>query len=244
MEAIKAKVRGAFVSFKWQRDQRYHRTYELPPKTSLLGLVGAALGLEEEEVYLRWEWGNSHLPLADRVKVAVLLDNIKGKVKDTWTTIKDVPEHKKFGERAPIVREQLFQPSYIIYIQSEDSTLSEQVKNRLESPRFPLSLGRDDELIRSESVIPVQLKKAEPPILLYGILLPFDISKLKWKPTLEGILKPHLVQKLPHRFEIVDKTRNPREIGEFTFLTGYKVSIEEPVEAYHDPTENRNVIFL
>lgn len=244
MEAVKTKVIGAFVSFKWEKDQRYHRTYELPPKTTSLGFIGAALGLKEEEVYHSWEWGNSCLPLADRVKVAVLLDNIKGRIKDTWTTIKDVPKHKRFGERAPIIREQLFRPSYIIYIQSEDFSLLDQIKNKLEAPIFPLSLGRDDELIRVESAMPVQLQKAEPPILLYGILLPFDIAKVKKKVVLEGTLKPHLARKLPHRFEIINKTRNPREIGEFTFLTGYKISIDEPIEAYYDPTEGRNVIFL
>jgi len=243
MEAIKAKVRGAFVSFKWEKDQRYHRTYELPPKTTLFGFIGAALGLKEEEVYHDWEWGNSRLPLSNRVRVAVLLDNIKGRIKDTWTTIKNVPAKGRI-ERRPITREQLFQPSYTIYIQSEDFALLKQIKNRLEAPAFPLSLGRDDELVRIESVIFAQLEKAEPPILLYGILLPFDIAKVKKKAVLEGALKPHLVQKLPHRFEIINKTRNPREIREFTFLTGYKVSIEEPIDAYHDPTEGRNVVFL
>jgi hypothetical protein len=183
-------------------------------------------------------------PLFKRISVAVLLEGIGGRIKETWTTIKNVPAHKRI-ESAPIVREQLFRARYLIYIRTKNNSLLDYIKNKIENPVFPLSLGRDDELIRVESVEVVSLEAPKYPMLLSGILLPFNIAKMNRKTVLEGTLKPHLTQKLPHRFEIVDKTREPKDGKEFTFLTGYKVTLEESIkDAYYDPEEDRNVVFL
>ena len=244
MNAIKIKTISAFTSFKWKKDQRYHRTYELPPKTTLLGFIGAALGLREEEIYYHWQWGNTDDALLDRIGVAVLTNGIEGRIKETWTTVKNVPAKKRI-ESAPIVREQLFRARYVIYVQAESNNLLNYIKNKIENPTFPLSLGRDDELVRVKSVNIVPLTDPKYPIELYGILLPFNIAKMKKEIILKGILKPHLIQKLPHRFEIIDKTREPKDEGKFTFLTGYKVTIEEPIkDTYYDLEEDRNVVFL
>jgi len=256
MDAIKIKTVSIFASFKWKKDQKYHRTYELPPKTTLLGFAGSALGLKEEQIYHKWEWNGKENPLVDRVKVAVLLDKVEGKVREAWRTIKSIKGKAEreieplFLEgwtfiRIPIVREQLYRPRYIVYISSNEGNLLRQVKEKFENPVFPLSLGRDDELIRVESVNIVPLTDPKYPISLHNILLPFNIANVKKKTVLEGTLKPHVSQKLPHRFEIIDKTRKPKDEGEFTFLTGYKVTIEEPIkDAYYDSEEDRNVVFL
>ncbi len=244
MDAIKIKTISAFTSFKWQKDQRYHRTYELPPKTTLFGFIGSALGLKEEEIYHRWQWVDNSEPLFNRINVAVLIDDIEGRIKETWTTIKNVPAHKRIVS-TPIVREQLFRARYFIYVRAESNSLLNYIKNKVETPIFPLSLGRDDELVRVKSVNIVSLTDPKSPIMLYGILLPFNIAKVDSKTVLEGTLKPHLTQKLPHRFEIIDKTREPKDVEEFTFLTGYKIIIEEPIkDAYYDPEDGRNVVFL
>jgi len=257
MDAIKIKTISSFASFKWEKDQKYHRTYEFPPKTTLLGFLGCALGLKEEQIYHKWKWNGEEKPLVDRVKVAVLADKIEGKVKEAWRTTKSI-KGKAEREievlflqgwtftRIPITREQLYRPQYIIYISSDDSNLLRYMEEKLENPAFPLSLGRDDELVRIESISPVPLIEPEYPILLHNILLPFNINKIKREVILEGAFKPYICQKLPHRFEIVDKVRKPKDEEEFTFLTGgYKIKIKEPIKnAYYDAEEDRNVVFL
>lgn len=255
INAVKARVKGAFVSFKWEKDQKYHRTYELPPKTTLLGFIGSALGLKEEEIYHQWGWSDKSTPLMDRIKVAVLLNKIEGKVKEAWKTIKSKKgkiereiEVLYLGGwsyiRIPIVREQLYRPQYLIYVSCSEDELLRYVKEKLENPVFPLSLGRDDELVRVETEA-VSLQPIKPPFLLYGILLPFDIAKIKNKIALEKTIKPHIVHKLPHRFEIdKNRVRHPKDFGSFTFLTGYKAKIQEDINAYYDSMEDRNVVFL
>lgn len=257
MDAIKIKTVSSFASFKWEKDQKYHRTYEFPPKTTLLGFVGSALGLKEEQIYHKWEWNGREKPLVDRVEVAVLANKIDGKVKEAWRTIKSKKRKAEreievlFLEgwtftRIPIVREQLYRPQYIVYISFDEGDLMTHTREKFENPVFPLSLGRDDELVRIESVSIVPLIEPKYPILLHNILLPFNINKVKRDVILEGAFKPYICQKLPHRFEIVDKVRKPKDEEEFTFLTGgYKVRIEESIKnVYYDPEEDRNVVFL
>ncbi|MFH1773932.1 MAG: CRISPR-associated protein Cas5 [Methanobacteriota archaeon] len=257
MDAIKIKTVSGFASFKWVKDQKYHRTYEFPPKTTLLGFVGSALGLKEEQIYHRWGWNGKEKPFVDRVKVAILANTIDGKVKEAWRTIKSIKGKAEreievlFLEgwtftRIPIVREQLYRPRYVIYVSSDEGDLLRHMMEKFGNPVFPLSLGRDDELVRIESLSILPLIEPKYPILLHNILLPFNINKVKRGIVLEGTFKPYICQKLPHRFEIIDKIRKPKDEGEFTFLTGgYKIKIEEPIKnTYYDPEEDRNVVFL
>ncbi|MCL0079748.1 CRISPR-associated protein Cas5 [Dehalococcoidia bacterium] len=242
--ALKACVRGAFASFKFEHDQRYHRTYELPPKTTLVGFLGAALGLSEGEVHMSWRGGR---PLVERVRVAVRLHGVQGRVSDVWKITKNVPTKGRV-EKAVITREQLYRPEYAIYVTAPDVALVNDIGQYLNAPVFPLSLGRDDELALVRKVERLNLKPAQPPVLLYNILLPFDLGQVELVVDLQPgrKMRPHLKQNLPHRFSIRNGVRHPADVGVFTFLTGCRVRVEADIEAYRDTTENGeiNVVFL
>lgn len=243
ISALKVHVLCSFASFKFQHDQRYHRTYELPPKTVLLGFLGAALGLKETEVHMAWRDGE---PLVKRVWVAVRLQGVQGRVRDVWKITKNEPGKKRV-EKAVITREQLYRPEYVVYVTAADDALLNEIGQRLNDPVFPLSLGRDDELALAK-VEPVDLEPVQPPVLLHNILLPFDLGTKEREPVLQPgqRMRPHLTQHLPHRFHIVDGVRYPADAGTFTFLTGYQVRVKADIEAYRDTTESEeiNVVFL
>ena len=171
--AVKAHVVCAFASFRFAKDYRYHRTYILPPKTTLIGFLGAALGLNENELYHEWRGDK---PLVDRVSVAVILKSMKGRVRDIWKTVKN-----KGNEivKTVITREQLYRPEYTIYTTTEDSGLLNDIQGHINDPVFPLSLGRDDELALVTVVKQVELTPAKVPVLLHDTILPFDFGQIR-----------------------------------------------------------------
>jgi CRISPR-associated protein Cas5t/CRISPR-associated protein Cas5h len=268
MQVVRVDVIGPFVSFKPPLEQRYHRTFKLPPKTVLLGLVGAALGINELEIYVQW---NSAEPLADRIRLAVKKLSVEGQVQDLWKTLKFAPEKRKprkplkasemgkyvfiqdanryiFVEQTPITREQLYLARYGIYIEAENGGLLEEICRAFMYPAFPLSLGRDDELVLLQGIKRVNLKKANPPFEMDNVLLPFDIETKNAELILrEGTtIRPYQRKKLPHRFGIApNREREPLDKEFFTFLVDCPTKIlDDSVEAYIDRETEDVIVFL
>ena len=81
MNILWIKVTAPLASFRRPLDHNYQRTLPLPPPTTLLGLAGAALGLSEEELWLKPS------PLRD-LSVAALALQKPGIARDMWTVMK------------------------------------------------------------------------------------------------------------------------------------------------------------
>lgn len=244
LPAARVNVRGLFNSFKPKapEDVRYHRTLQLPPRTTLLGFAGAALGLDETELYIKWDNGP---PLSDRLQVAAKLNEIGGNVQDHWTIVKFV--EGKNPLRAIQVREQLFRPLYTIYFASIDSELVKNIKEKINDPRYPLSLGRDDELVRVITADICALRPLKPPFVLSNILMPLNIvSKLDEEDRL-ALLASLTRFKLARSFDISeDGTRVEKDLMEYAQLTPH-IRVIGDVEAYTDApegAEGNNIVFL
>lgn len=202
---------------------------------------GRSLGYSDYQIFDPSAKGN---PLSGLIEVGVVLKGMGGRIKDLWMIQK-----AGGGEivRSPIVREQLFRARYYIYVRARDTTFLEEVSAALQSPVYALSLGRDDELVvikNNPEDWPITLLPLSPPITLRSVLLPFNISKLKHRVTLKPgvVMRPHVVENLPNRFVLNNGIREPNNRSEFTFLTGYEILLDEPIEAYSDG--EYNVVFL
>jgi len=244
LQAVRVHVRGLFNSFKPRapEDLRYHRTLQLPPRTTLLGFTGAALGLNERELYVQWNNGPS---LSDRLQVAAKLNEIDGHVQDYWTIVKFVDRKEPF--RAIQVREQLFRPSYTMYFASADEELVRYIEEKINDPRYPLSLGRDDELVRIVAADMCVLRSLKPPFMLSNILMPLDIIPKLAEEDRLTLLAALARFKLARSFDIgsdgTRKERDPREYGQLAI----EVRVVGDVEAYTDAPEEatgNNLVFL
>ncbi len=244
LSAVRVHVRGLFNSFKPKapEDVRYHRTLQLPPRTTLLGFAGAALGLNEKELYIQWDNGPS---LSDRLQVAARLNKIDGNIQDYWTIVKFVDRKEPF--RAIQVREQLFRPSYTMYFASVDDELVIYTRDRMNDPRYPLCLGRDDELVRVIAVDKCVLRPLKPPFLLSNILIPLDIIPKLAEEDRLALLASLTRFKLARSFNLAkDGTRTEKDIREYAQLTTLAYVVGD-VEAYTDAPEGRegnNFVFL
>jgi CRISPR-associated Cas5-like protein len=240
----KVHVNGLFNSFKPRtpEDVRYHRTLQIPSRTTLLGFVGAALGLGEQELYVQWNGGP---PLSERLEATAVLNEIKGHIVDYWTIVKFV--ERKQPLRAIQVREQLFKPSYTLYFASSEEEIVKGIRDSIHDPRFVLSLGRDDELVRVTGVHMLQIRPPKQPFTLANILIPLDIiPKLAEKDRLD-LLASLTRFRLTRSFHIDENgTRTVNDEREYAQLTS-PVSVVGHIEAYTDASEGakgNNIVFL
>lgn len=218
ISAVRVHVVGLFNSFKPRvpEDVRYHRTYEFPPRTTLLGFAAASLGLGETKLYVKWDDGP---PLADRLEVTSILDRIAGRIRDYWT-IKKFVEREKKGKRAMQVREQLFRPSYILYFASSDEDLVNKIYEGVRNPCYPLSLGRDDELVRVTRAELCNLRRLKPVFALSKTLLPMDLVPRVKEEDRIALLESLTRLKFARRFSIMeDGTRVEEDMKEYVQLS-------------------------
>ncbi len=225
MRAIALKVKAPQVSFRRPLDLNYQRTLPLPPPTTMIGLAGAALGLSNYQIWNEKRWQ----PLRE-IKVAALLDKPPGKAKDMMTVLKI--KGKKIEQRSPYFRELLFNVEYTLIYAGEDE-LIESLITALKDPVYPLSLGREDELIEIVSSDEIELVEGEP--IFRGTAVPGDIREMEIKlPVFKSDkvpikLEPAVVENVPLKFKVEKGYRIPVKKGTITFLP---YSLEIKVENF------------
>ncbi len=145
MKFIRIKVSGSFNSFRQPDFQTYHKTLPLPPKTTVAGMLGAALGISPKDVNDKWLENN-------RFQMGIV-GNSKGKASDLWQIRKyenkQISAYNKFRtdiekglikddyevitpyKTAVIVRELLFACDFVIYLNFKENTDFSLIKTHL-----------------------------------------------------------------------------------------------------------------
>ncbi|RLI56109.1 MAG: CRISPR-associated protein Cas5 [Candidatus Thorarchaeota archaeon] len=236
MELLVLTVTGPVASFRRPLDLNYQRTLPLPPPTTLIGIAGAALGLSDLDLW------SPDSPLLE-LKVSVLAQpspytgGPPGRARDMWTVLKI--KDNRIAERSPYFRELLFYTRYtLLYGGPRD--LLENLAEAFMNPSYPLSLGRDDELLWIESPPKISPLKTAVHPLFSGTAIPGDIRNLQARITLkEGsqVDRP-IVEAVPIAFSINRKRiRRPIRRMLFTFLP-LSLSLEidgiKPIYLYED----------
>ncbi len=220
MKALAVRVVAPTASFRRPLEHTYQRTLPLPPPTTLVGLAGAALGLDTAQL-----WGRSS-PIQG-LRVQVLAECRPAYATDMWTLLKI-----KAGkvERSPYRRELLFGAHLTLLYSAESETLN-QLQEAFRQPAYPLCLGREDELLQIMSCEIKDCRMSSRPYIFHGTILPGDLRMLKARPVLEEgtILEPATVEHLPTHFEIGrNNTRQPSNRQVFTFLPFQtKIEVEQ-----------------
>jgi len=166
MQALKVIVEGSFNSFRYPAEMTYQRSYYIPPKTTIIGHLGSALGLSEKDL----------IPLYETIKVGVFLESFEGKTLDLWRITKlKSPEN----ETAVVVRELLYRPKYrFYYIPQPDCTITlETMKMAFFNPVFAPCLGRSDELCTYKEIKFVEIEEAPKNALYRHTILPFPYTE-------------------------------------------------------------------
>jgi len=231
LKALRLDVEGDFNSFRVGHLLQYQRTYLFPPKPTLVGLLGAALGLEDTQL----------VQLYKDIKTGIVLCGHQGFARDLWgiTKLKTGGE----AERAVVVREMLHRSRYrIFYAPSKPSgaVKLQDMEAAFTDPTYPLTLGRSDELIMVRSHCITDLKPAEKGVYYRCTVLPFDYRKRKHDLEKVATSKDSSLE-LPQVFTLpssysYDKTckRSVAEYGVFTHVFSTGVSLRDSDEGWCD----------
>ncbi len=128
------KVEWILNSFRQIDFKTYHKTYLVPTKWNILGMLTSICG-ENEKFY--YDLVN------EKIDVQIKILNIWWFTKDLWH-IKDL-KHKEWSI---IRRERIYNPIYEIEIIIEDENLLRKFFEWLKNPKRIPSLGLDDEIVK------------------------------------------------------------------------------------------------
>lgn len=126
-------------SFRNPEFQNFHKTFELPPPTTVIGLGGAALGLSPKQTQDFFEEGFEF----------GIYGSHKGKANDLW-------KYRKLKSGAFIsdilTREVLFENHYNLVYGTSHTEKINKLMSAFENPKYALTLGNSDSLAKIVSL--------------------------------------------------------------------------------------------
>ena len=134
------------ASFRNPEFQNFHKTLDLPPPTTIIGLTGAALGLSAK---MAQEYFNDHL-----LEVGVA-GFYQGKTKDTWKYNRRTSGMHLYDpllDGSVIQREHLIHNSFFLAFSSKDKDSIKEIKDAFLNPVFALTMGNSDALAKVKAV--------------------------------------------------------------------------------------------
>ncbi len=224
------------ASFRLPEAHTFHQTLPLPPKTTVVGMIGAAKGLKLEDAH---HFVNKH-----NIQIGVIGKH-KGLMRDLWNyrkitgkedkyTAADIKNRMHFGV---LIREYLYHCELTIAFGTNEETIAQDLRNSFLSPVFALTLGNSDDLFKVRSIFQIAETMPGDCVDFENTILPGDITAaykpdvdLKKLPVTETIRAPQ-VYLLPTRFTFEGEERHVAERRPFTFV-GSSVKLNQPLSAY------------
>ena len=225
MKGIIWYLKGEFGSFRPFYSTSIIDTYPFPPKTAVVGMIGAALGLSEDEIVDYYK----------KIRVGIKIEYFESIFNDLvkiWK-VEDSGERKIFI----VIKRFLYKPRFTIYLatfeETKEQKLLDNIYKALLDPAYPVTLGDSDSLFYPDGkylkivddVIPTRsrifkcLIRAE---VVGGMHYPKDKRE-------EETFKIHpKIVKMPIGFE---KGRKPEIINVLVHSKG-EIHLKREVEAY------------
>ncbi len=235
MKIFSVKGISITASFRVPETHTFQQTLPLPPKTAVIGMIGAALGLKLENAY----------KYADDNEILVgICGTHKGFMRDLWKYRK-IKVKEDTG--SVLTREYTCYNEFDIYFASDKADLTE-LKSAIYSPVYPLTAGNSDDLIKITKISDIFTIQKEKLYRFESMILPGDITE-SYKcdidfskiPITKIICCPQVFI-LPTRFDF--KKGKERKIAKkdlFTFVDT-AIVLESPIEGYI--VEGRNIVLL
>jgi CRISPR-associated protein Cas5t len=200
----------------------FHRTYPLPPYTSIVGMLGAAMGIELYEAFAFVKAKNVQLGVGGWSA---------GMMKDLWKI-------QKLGDKAEVgsailLREHCIDVRLVLLFDANSSKTIESLKSAFEHPLFPLTAGQNDSILRVVATQIVDLLTVEKStihsVMLFTELTPeyrtaVDLHAL---PLTHTIRAP-IVERIPSTFSF-DET-GKRQLSGRSLVTFVADPVTVPTE--------------
>lgn len=241
MKGLRLEVTCPLCTFRIPYNTACIETYPFPPKTTAVGMLGAAAG-----------WGESlFLYNIKRIKYGVLIESPGEKSKETAVYFKsydrdgaefEQPSPKPGGKphrmtRSPVIRYFLRRPKWVLYFASKEPGLIESVYESLNDPKYPITVSDSESLFYPErvefaryfeSVLPVKTKRLRT-------VFPKDaiIGNLKVGDQIGGNRSLVFPRQYLAPVDFTKEGRSRRAIYmNLVAFSGYELCLENEVEVY------------
>jgi CRISPR-associated protein Cas5t len=224
------------ASFRVPETQTFHQTLPLPPKTTIIGMIGAALGKDLPAAHA----------FASENKILVgVYGKHRGLMRDLWNYRKLTGKEKNYTSDqiknrihySILIREYLCFNVFMIILASEKEDALKELKSAFLSPVYALTAGNSDDLLKICKVSEISQQKSEMINRFEYTSIPEDISKsykhavdFSKVPITQTVFTPQVFL-LPTRFEFDGDERRVIERKPITFIST-PITINPPVEGY------------
>ncbi|MBC8185752.1 CRISPR-associated protein Cas5 [candidate division KSB1 bacterium] len=214
------------ASFRIPEFHNYHKSLPLPPVTTIVGLVGAALGLSNEDAQSFF---------SNRTIKMGIYGQSRGHYTDLWKAMSS-----KKGVRDTVIKKEFhYRNKYKFVFISDDKTIGE-LELAFKNPSYPTVIGSSDSLLKIVKVVKeknpaiFQTNRFENCVLMGDYLnsIQIDLDKLELGKTYQytPITAPQ-VYNLPIGFDFQsDGVRKIKKRAEMTFI-GMIVKSEKSLPA-------------
>lgn len=232
MPIVIAEAVAPVASWRPPEALTYHRTLPLPPYTALVGVVGAALGLELSNAYRFISEHGLRLGVGGWPE---------GRARDLWKyqKLESIAEGKEIKSDV-LLREQWIDIRLVFVIECVDDATAKVVENAMRRPSYPLTAGMSDALLKVVAVrvdhTPPQSSRRLAFSMIYGELPPmYKLAEDLDKIPLSRVIHAPSVERLPTGF--VFDPGDPRRLSGRDLVTFVSDPIElddvvEPVTGY------------
>src|SRR3954469_1266781 len=144
MPIVVAEAVAPVASWRPPEALTYHRTLPLPPYTSLVGVVGAARGLSLPDAY-RF--------VADSGLRLGVGGWSEGRARDLWKyqKLESISEGKEITSDV-LLREYWIDARLVLVVECPDEPTAESIADGLRRPRYPMTAGTSDALLKVTDV--------------------------------------------------------------------------------------------
>lgn len=237
MFSFSITAKAITASFRVPETHTFHQTLPLPPKTTMVGMIGAALGKRLDEAYAFVEQNN--------ILVSVYGTH-EGLMNDLWNYRKLTGKEKSFTtediknrrQYSILIREFLYANNFTFFFAAETPDSLQQLKKAFGSPYYALTAGNSDDLLKICNISDVGEIQPEKLCRFENTILPGDeVSRsykhdidLKQVPITQTLYTPQVFL-LPTKFEFKGEERRVIERKPFTFVST-PVTLSNPLEGY------------
>lgn len=212
MYCFNIKAYSETASFRIPETHTFQKTLPLPPLTTIIGLLGAALGLSFAES-MEFYHGN-------QIRVGV--------IGTSQSTVNDLWKYRKIKSKetisAVLTRELLFGLDLELFVTAENESVLRDIQRAVTDPCYALTAGCSDDLLKIKSVGSIIQTDLTPLFHFSNTVLPgdhgsnyesnIDITKI---PLLKELYTPR-VYLLPAEFDFTGEGRRVKRREPFTFV--------------------------
>ncbi len=209
-------IRADFAHFRDIFTHAFFRTYLAPPRTTILGIIGASIGLNEEDT----------IKLSDSLYAGTKILSINGIARE----IVNVENQKEIGLKTPTMRTLIVNPIYRIYIGGEDKGLIERIRDSLLKPVYPLYLGITECLANIKDISDIYYcKKCDTKC--FSCIIPALKYTSKILDKTKFVLLPE-INKTVYSFKYTPKGREPLKYIDLVMSYNCKLELSESIPSY------------